>query len=157
MADDGGPSSGPQSTLALSGDGVWAAYAESGGRPPGSRIFLRQFPDGPRYAISQELAAAPVWSREPGELFYFQSESRTLVSIRIQLAPGFPASDPVPIPIRSIFQPESGYRQFDVMPDGRLLILQPAAEDGRASRRIQQQVNVVLNWLDQLPRIAPRR
>jgi hypothetical protein len=107
--------------------------------------------------VSRELANAPVWSRDGLELFYFQTDSRSLVSVRVTPPPAFSLTEPAVIPIKTVSQPEGDFRQFDVMPDGRFLILQPAPQEGGREATATQQIHVVLNWGDELARIAPRR
>jgi Tol biopolymer transport system component len=142
--------------LSLSHDG-WMAFSMNQGRPSGLRIFMRKFPTGPVYQVSRELANAPVWSRDGRDLFFYQTATRTLVSARVSRPPAFAVIDVSVIPVKSMFQPEGDARQFDVMPNGELLILQPAAADGRAEDRQSQRIHVVMNWRDELARVAPRR
>ena len=95
--------SGPGGTffnLSLSRDSAWAAFVSNEGRPPGFRVFIRQFPNGTKYPVSRELGNAPVWSRDGRELFYFQVESRGLVSVRLQSPPAFSVSEPSVVPIK---------------------------------------------------------
>jgi len=117
-------------------------------------VFVSEFPSGTTYPATRELANAPVWSPDSKEIFYFQTESRQLVSVRVQLPPKFSVGEPAVIPIKDLFQPE-GARQFDIMKDGSFLILQLAPQQ-QAGPRIQQ-IIMVLNWSDELLRIAPRR
>ena len=152
----GGDAAGTQN-LSLSHGSEWAAFASVGGQPRGFRVFMRQFPGGTNYQVSRELGNAPVWSRDGRELFYFQTESRTLVSVRIQPPPAFSVTEPTIVPIKSLFQSEGEPRKFDIMPDNSFLILQPAVQEGGAGPRATQEIHVVLNWLDELPGIAPRR
>ncbi len=147
---------GTEFNVSLSGDNVWAAYVANEGRPPGFRVLLRQFPGGTKYPVSRELATAPVWSPDGRELFYYQTESRRLVSVRVQRPPSFSVTDPVALPI-PLIQVEGGVRQYDVMPNGSFLILQPAPDERGTPARGTQQVHVVLNWVDELPRNAPPR
>jgi serine/threonine-protein kinase len=143
--------------VSVSRDGVWMAVAISSGQPPGFRIFMRQFPAGATYPVSRELANQPVWAHDGRELFYFQGETRRLVSVRIEPPPAFSVRGPSVIPIPSMYQPEGDLTQFDVLPDGRFLILQPAPQDNPTARRTTQQIQVVMNWRDELSRIAPPR
>jgi serine/threonine-protein kinase len=157
MPEQPGDAGSSQFNLSLSRRSDWAAFVSAEGRPAGNRVFLRQFPGGTKYLVSRELANAPVWSRDGLELFYFQSDSRSLVSVRVTPPPAFSLTEPAVIPIKTVSQAEGDFRQFDVMPDGKFLILQPAPqEDGREATATQQ-INVVLNWGDELERIAPRR
>jgi TolB protein len=157
MPDQPSTSSSAGASLSLSPDGRWATFNISEGRPPGFRVFMRLFPDGAKYPVSRELGQAPVWSPDGREIIYFQPENRTLVSVRIQPPPAFAVSEPSVIPIKPLYQPEGGGRHFDVMSDGRLLVLQPAAQEGQAAPRSAQRITAVLNWGDELARIAPRR
>ena len=142
--------------LSLSVDNMWAAFAAANeGRPPGLRVMLRQFPGGAKYLVSRELANAPVWSRDGRELFYFQTTTGKLVSVRVQHPPSFSVSEPTVVPIASMLQVETAVRQYDVMPNGSFLIVQPAPDQQGTVARGTQQVHVVLNWLDERPRNAP--
>ena len=99
-----------QLNAALSPDGRWMAYASNETRPGGLRIYLQQFPSGAKYQLSRELANAPVWSRDARQLFYYQSNNRRLVSIRVQTEPSFSVSEPVPVSTE-VVQPEGATRQ----------------------------------------------
>jgi hypothetical protein len=46
------------------------------------------------------------------------------------------------------FFPNAGPRQYDVAPDGRFLMLKAAVPD-------RLQVDVVLNWFEELKRLVP--
>jgi serine/threonine protein kinase len=97
-----------------------------------------------------------VWSHDGRELFYFQPETRTLVSVTIARPAAFSVGKVSVVPIKSLFQSEGSVRQFDVMRNGEFLILQPASQERQAEARSTQQIHVVLNWSDALAQIAPR-
>ena len=61
------------------------------------------------------------------------------------------------LPIDGVIQPEGGVRQYDVLPDGRLLVLTPAALPAGTEQRSQQRINVVLNWHEELKQRVPAK
>ena len=73
---------------------------------------------------------------------------------RIQTQPAVSFGDPVQLPIERVIQATGNPRQYDVMPDGRFVILQPAPQAATESRRTQE-VHVVLNWVEELKRRLP--
>jgi Tol biopolymer transport system component len=154
---EGQTPNGGQFNAAFSPDGRWVALASSESRPPGLRIYVQQFPTGAKYQVSRELANAPVWSRDGKELIYHQTDTRKLVSVRIQTLPSFSVSEPVVFPIDGMIQPEGGIRQYDVLPDGRILVLRPAPQPGATEQRSQQRINVVLNWYEELKKRVPSK
>src|SRR5207237_7385566 len=110
---------------------------------------------GARYQISREESEAPVWAPDGKELFYYQTDTSKLVSVRIQTQPSFSFSDPVPLPIERIIQGTATPRQYDIMPDGkRFLVLLPAPQAGTESRQTQQ-INIVLDWFEELKQRVP--
>ena len=77
-----------------------------------------------------------------------------MVSVRIQTEPSFSFSEPVVLPVDMI-QPEGGIRQYDVLPDGKILVLRPATQPGATEQRSQQRINLVLNSSEELKQRVP--
>jgi hypothetical protein len=77
-----------------------------------------------------------------------------LLAVPIQTKPTFSAGVPAAIPVDRFFQSGSFERQYDVMPDARLLVLQPASTD--TGPRPVQQIHVVLNWFEELKQRVPK-
>jgi eukaryotic-like serine/threonine-protein kinase len=136
----------------FSPDGRWVAYstAESGSGPVG--IFVEPFPStGAKYRISSG-GIHPLWSTDGKELFY---SAGGLVVVTIMLGRGFDFSSPVqmPIPFHS-FGPTAA-RAYDIMPNGQRLIVIVPSGQGQAS--VPTQIQVVLNWHEELKRLVPTR
>jgi len=142
-------SDGSQYNAAFSPDGRWLAYVSGGSRQPGSHIFIQQFPNGARYQVSREPSDGPCWSRDGKELFYNQLDTGKLVSIKVQTQPAFSVGEPTPLPIERI-QQGTNLRQYDVLPDGRFLVLRDASDSNRSAPHTTQQIHVVLNWFTEL-------
>ena len=85
------------------------------------------------------------------ELFYFNHDSQKLMAVSIQTQPTFSFRQPVPLPIEGISQTLGG-RRYDIMPDGkRFLVMLPETQT-KGQPRGAPQINVVLNWFEELKR-----
>ena len=86
-----------------------------------------------------------MWAGNGRELFYRSGNKMMAVDIESQsnLAVGKP---------RLLFErPPSAITNFDVTPDGqRFLMIQAGEQQGEAN-----QINVVLNWFEELKRLVP--
>jgi len=138
-----------ESTASLSPDGRWIAYAsDETGR---GEIYVRSLSDsGGKWQITTEGAVAPVWAVNGRELFYRQG--RKWMSVAIQSGPTFAAG-----PARFVFEGEySGgtfvNADYAVAPDGRFLMI-----DARQPEQAPAQLNVVLNWFEELKRRVPAK
>jgi Tol biopolymer transport system component len=129
-------------------DGSWIANTSYVPPQIGPRVFVQQFPKGPKYQVTRESSDAPAWSPDGKELFYYQPDKSKLMSVRIQTEPSFSAAEPVPMPIDLVQLPGSP-RQYDVMPDGRFLVLRPAQQTATSGTPTQE-IHVVLNWFEDL-------
>jgi serine/threonine-protein kinase len=121
--------------------GRWVAYTRALAENR-LHVFVQQLPDGPKYPVSREPGQAPAWSPDGKELFYYQTDTSKLVAVHIQTQP-FSASEPSVLPI-DLF--ETGGRQWDVLPDGRFVIMRSADTGARPT----QQIQVVTNWFEEL-------
>ena len=133
----------------ISPDGRWLAYVsqESGHR----EVYVQPYPGpGGKYQISTEGGTEPLWNPNGRELFYRNADKMMAVDIYTQ--PSFAAAKP-----RQLFQGNYVLNYFagpfyDVSRDGeRFLMLQPV-EQGQAE---PSQINVVLNWFEELKQKAP--
>ena len=105
---------------------------------------------GGKWQISTEGGTEPVWNPNGRELFYRSGNKMMAVDIATQ--PGFSAGKP-----RMLF--EGPYRptpvtnpNYDVSPDGqRFLMVKPSEQEQAAPT----QINVVLNWFEELKRRVP--
>jgi eukaryotic-like serine/threonine-protein kinase len=132
----------------FSPDGRWLAYiSDESGR---FEIYVQAYPGpGGKWQISTEGGTEPVWNPNGRELFYRSGDKMMAVDITTQA--GFAAGKP-----RMLF--EGGYEpapvpnfNYDVSLDGqRFLMLKPSE-----SAQAPTQINVVLNWFEELKRRVP--
>jgi serine/threonine protein kinase/Tol biopolymer transport system component len=134
----------------FSPDGRWLAYvSDESGR---YEIYVQPYPGpGGKWQLSTEGGTEPAWNPNGRELFY-RSGNRIL-AVDVATEPGFSAHTP-----RVLFQGD--YVQatallpnnYDVSPEGeRFLMLKPMDPAEVAAT----QINVVLNWFEELKQIVP--
>jgi hypothetical protein len=138
----------------VSPDGRWLVYdSDESGQ---FEVYVRPFPNpyqGSRWQVSAAGGRQPVWSHDGRELFY-RDFSGALMAVPIAGGPGFSPGRPV-----RLFE-GTGYigsgaqgsgRTYDVSPDGsRFLMI-------RTANRVATPLVVVLNWFEELKRLAPIR
>jgi Tol biopolymer transport system component len=121
----------------FSPDGKWVAYAsdESGA----SEIYVRGFPGGhPQVRISASGGDVPRWSRDGRQLFFYGSGQ--MMAARVS-ATGTTFDVAAVTPLFECRAPEGFRRMFyDVMPDGRFLLMTPAAGASPTS------LTLTVNW-----------
>ncbi len=138
-----------ENTARFSPDGRWLAYvSDESGRV---EVYVQPYPGpGGKWQISTEGGTEPVWNPNGRELFYRAGDKMMAVDIATQ--PGFAAGTPrklfegryelAPVPINN----------YDVSPDGqRFLMVKPTEQEQAAPT----QINVVLNWFEELKRRVP--
>jgi Tol biopolymer transport system component len=133
----------------FSPDGHWLAYiSDESGR---YEVFVQSYPGpGGKWQISTEGGTEPVWNRKGQELFYRSGDKMMAVDIATQS--GFAAGKP-----RMLFEGQyapapTTSANYDVSPDGqRFLMLKPIEQTLSTST----QINVVLNWFEELKQKAP--
>jgi serine/threonine-protein kinase len=130
----------------VSPDGRWLAYASNeSGR---NEIYVRPFPtQGGRWLISTDGGSNPVWARNSRELFYRNGDRILAVEVNAHLT--FTAGQP-----RELFAgryetaPDTNY---DVTRDGQQFLM---VKDTEPQGPITQ-LNVILNWSEELKRLVP--
>jgi Tol biopolymer transport system component len=107
-------------------------------------VYVQSFPQpGGKLQVSTSGGSQPLWSRDGRSVFFRGGGSVQAVSF----APGPPAAVSVP---RALFadrfeNPQAGnHTSYDVFPDGRFLMIEPADKD-QAQRRTE--IVVVLDFL----------
>jgi serine/threonine-protein kinase len=134
----------------FSPDGHWLAYiSDESGR---QEIFVQPYPGpGGKWQISTEGGNEPAWSRNGRELF-FRSGSK-MMAVEVTTQPTFSAGKP-----KVLFEgqylavtPGLTGTAFDVSPDGQRFLM--VKETERATTNAQ--INVVLNWSEELKRRVP--
>jgi Tol biopolymer transport system component len=133
----------------FSPDGRWLAYVsdESGG----NEIYVQPYPGpGGKWQISTEGGTEPIWNRNGRELFYRSGDKMMAVDIAIQ--PSFAAGKPKVL-FEGPYQPTpTTAPNYDVSPDGQRFLMLKPSEQAQAA---PTQINVVLNWFEELKRRVP--
>jgi serine/threonine-protein kinase len=134
----------------FSRDGRWIAYVSNeSGRP---EVYVQPYPGpGGKWQISTDGGTEPVWNRNGRELFYRSGNKMMAVDVTTQL--GFSVGKP-----RTLFEGQYAVSQFpntsvgyDVSPDGQRFLM--VKQDAQAISATQ--INVVLNWFEELKRRVP--
>jgi serine/threonine-protein kinase len=148
---------GIQRLSTFSPDGKWLAYHsnESGGL---FEIFIRPFPSGGvKTQVTHEGRNTPVWSGT-GELFYMTvGDTVPLFARTISTDAGLAIGKETTLPIRGFLTLNTnGYRGFDVAPDSQnFLMVQLREGENANSPAARDQINVVLNWFEELNKLVP--
>ncbi len=131
------------SSASFSPDGRFLAYTSpESGR---SEIYVRPFPGpGRRWSISTNGAGGPVWSWDGREIFY--REGQKIMAVKVATLPDFEAFEPVPL-----FEDATLGLGWDVSPDGQRFVFNRWDTGGAEG----PQIHVVLNWFDELRKLAP--
>ena len=131
-------------SAALSPDGAWLAYESNESGP--YEVYVRPFPDveAGKWQVSTAGGQAPLWSRDGTELFY--RASNRLMVVAVQTDPSFSRGTP-----QTLFEGtfSAGY---DISPDGRFLMIKRGDE---LNEEASSQVNIVLNWFEELKARVP--
>ena len=121
-------------------------------------IYAEPFPPtGSRRRISQNGGYWPLWSRDGGELFYRPARSTlgiTLRSVDIETEPAFSFSNEQTLPIDR-FIVVGYHRDYDITPDGERFLMVFPADEAEGGEPAQPQINVVLNWFEELKERVP--
>jgi eukaryotic-like serine/threonine-protein kinase len=138
-----------ESAPRFSPDGRWLAYvSDESGR---NEIYVQPYPGpGGKWQISTEGGTEPTWNRNGRELFY--RSGNKMMAVEITAQPSFSVGKP-----RVLFEGQyvltpATFPNYDVAPDGqRFLMLKPADQEQSAP----SQINVVLNWFEELKQKVP--
>jgi Tol biopolymer transport system component len=139
-----------ESTPQFSPDGRWLAYvSDESGR---KEIYVQPYPGpGGKWQISTEGGVEPLWNRNGRELFY--RSGKKMMAVEVATKPSFSVGTP-----KMLF--EGGYQllpaistpNYDVSPDGQRFLMLKPVESAQAA---PTQINVVLNWFEELKRRVP--
>jgi Tol biopolymer transport system component len=143
-------------TSEFSPDGRWLAYGSNELGTSAYQVFVQPYPPtGAKYQVNPRTSSSPIWSRDGKRLFF--AFAAQVFAVDVQTTPTFVAGQPTDIDTAGIFPSQAFFRNFDLMPDGkRLLVILPHdASDGPA--RQAPQINVVLNWVEELKAKVPAR
>jgi len=133
-------------SAAISPSGHFIAYeSDESGQ---SEIYVRPFPnvDDGKWQISRDGGTGPVWAHRGQELFYRSGETMMVVGIKTE--PTFTAGSPVVL-FTGRYTKFGGFVNYDISPDGQRFLMIKAREGSTG------QINVVLNWFEELKRLVP--
>jgi Tol biopolymer transport system component/predicted Ser/Thr protein kinase len=133
----------------FSPDGRWLAYvSDESGR---YEIYVQPYPGpGGKRQISTDGGAEPVWNRNGRELFY-RSENK-MMAVDIATQPSFVAGKPRKLFEGPYLPTAATIQNYDVSPDGQRFLMLKSGEQAQAALT---QINVVLNWSEELKRRVP--
>jgi serine/threonine-protein kinase len=144
-------SSFSESSPEISPDGRWLAYdSNESGRV---EVYVRPFPDvnAGRWQISTGGGASPLWNPNGRELFYY-GQVGTVMAVRVEPSTSFQAGAPQLV-LQGPYVAPIGASHYSVSRDGRrFLMIKDAATQGNVP---PPQINVVLNWSEELKRRVP--
>jgi Tol biopolymer transport system component len=154
----------------VSPSGKWMVYlsATATGSAPDPKIYVRPYPDaaGGQRAISEGFGYNPVWSPTGDEIYFIEygTSLAALVSVPVSVTPT--TLTPAGRKELFVFVPRfdatiggsRNRRSFDVFPKGGFVAVNlsaPKPQDGTTGSANRPRINVVLNWLEELRRLAP--
>ena len=109
-------------------------------------IYLQPYPGpGGKRLISNEGGIHPVWSFDGRELFYRVGDKVMVVEIRTGSV--VTAGKPRLLFEEQYVMESSPVRTFSVSPDGRRFVM--------LKQSTQAQLNIILNWTEELKRLVP--
>jgi eukaryotic-like serine/threonine-protein kinase len=128
---------------AFSADGRWVAYQSN--KSGLTEVYLEEFPGpGKVKLVSSQGGEEPVWSRDGPELFYRSGAK--------MMAVANPFEGVKPVVLFEGPYSSSSPRNYDVASDSRFLMLKESEQVAGAI-----QINVVLNWQEELKRRVPTK
>ena len=146
----------------FSPDGRWVAYtineAVAAATSPNRGVFVQPFPaTGARYQVPRSaLDYHPAWARDGKTLFYLRSALTSIAAVPVRTDSGISFGSPMNIaPTSRVLYGEA--RGYDVLPDGRFVSVVPAPSDAAGAASATPELRVVLNWHEELKRLAPAK
>ncbi len=138
-----------ESAPRFSPDGRWLAYiSDESGR---YEVYVQPYP-GPagKWLVSTEGGTEPVWNPNGRELFFRSGDKMMAVEITTQ--PAFSAGKPKVLFEGKYLPTPATFPNYDATADGIRFLMVKASEQEAAA---PTQINVVLNWFEELKRRAP--
>ena len=147
-----------ESSAAISPDGRWLAYhSDESGQP---EVYVRPFPnvDGGRWQVSTGFSRNPVWARDGRELFFVSGGAAAalrVIAVSVETGNTFQAGPPRAV-LEGRYTIQTGHT-FDVSLDGRRFLMLEEVLPPEPLSTSEAPFVVMLNWLDELTRLAPAR
>jgi Tol biopolymer transport system component len=152
-------SGSPEDGALFSPDGEWLAYwsREVTGD---NQVWIQPFPrtGANRHRLTEDGGTYPIWSRDGRRLYYRRPFGSTVggpalnaIDVELGTSPAWGTERTMPPQGFLVF---NWHRDYDIAPDGRFLMVFPTdADSATAPERLS--VNIVLNWFEELKRLAP--
>ena len=151
----------PATNSSLSPDGRWLAYraSESGGIP---HVYVQPFPPtGEKHQVTTQGGVNPLWSPGGKELFFMQitrdqgaaGRGPQIASMEVRTDRGFLFGKVTPLPIEGFIT--TGPRPYDITPDGKAFVVIMPRTNAAPARPPAEQINVTLNWFEELKQRVP--
>ena len=149
------PSSARPIHAAFSPNGRWVVY-DLGETLFMPSVYVQPFPPtGAKYLVSP--GAAPAWSHDGRQLFVGGRQSGALGVQTVITTQPFTLGNPEEQPRPGFITSATDFaRMYDVMPDGRIIGVVAAADTAPTSRNAPE-IHVVVNWTEELKRLAPAK
>jgi serine/threonine protein kinase len=140
---------GVPTNATFSPDGRWIAYQSGVGGGGEATTYVQPFPaNGTKFELVR--GGRPMWARDGKELFFVPAPSQ-FMAVSVRTDPTFGFGAPVSIPRRFGLAPPANPRPYDILPDGRIV----AVDAANAGEQNSQQIQVVLNWFEELQMKLP--
>jgi serine/threonine-protein kinase len=145
----------------FSPDGRWVAYAAVEGSPrTAGGVFVQPFPaTGARYQVPKlDFDYHPLWSADGKGLFYIPSAGR-FAAVSVQMQPSFAFGNPVEAYATAFTQRYrvGDVRNYDITPAGKFVALVDPREPGVSGTSAAPEIQVVLNWFEELKQRVPTK
>jgi Tol biopolymer transport system component len=130
----------------LSPDGRWLAYvSDESGR---YEVYVQSWPEGAsRTLVSAHGGTGPTWSADSTELFYQNGEA--MMAVPVESGTSFSIGTPELLFEGRYKLGVYGSISYDVSADGRFLMME------RSREATADRLHVVLDWFEELKRLAP--
>jgi len=156
---DGDPTSSPflvspfdEQAGTFSPDGRFMAYVsnESGQH----EVYVRPYPGpGGEVIVSTGGGTEPVWARDGTELFYRKGEQMLVAEVETEgTFSARTATVLFEVRYEADRSGDGGKPNYDVSPDGQQFVMVRRTGEGE---RAAPQINVILNWFQELKRLVP--
>jgi Tol biopolymer transport system component len=162
FAQFGNVRSSAPTSASFSPDGRWVTYSQNAGglsSLSNGGVFIQPFPaTGEIYPVPKtRLDFHPVWSPDGKELFYVSAAALPFVAVSFRTQSGVTFGPPAEVS-QAVPRPRltlNEVRGYDLLPNGKFLSLVPEGDQDIAGLLPRQQIEVVLNWFEELKRLVP--
>ena len=145
---------------AISPDGQWITYLS--GDTGRAEVYVQRFPDlGERQQISTEGGMDPAWSPDGQALFFLGLRGGgvppdEMAVVTIDLGPSLSVGNPEVLFDHAPYRRRvADGRMYDVAPDGQRFLMLSRQDASEAGAVVSPQINVVLNWFEELTERVP--